>query len=852
MKRLFIMLVCIMMGVAMNAQNITGKVVDSSTGDAVIGATVVVKGTSVGTITDLDGAFSIASPGGDQQLEISFLGYQTILISVSDATTDIGMVNLVQGVAGLEEVVVTGVMDIVRDRRTPVAVSTITLQEIQAKSVGNVEFPEVMKNTPSVYVSNQFGFGDSQMFMRGFNQINTAFLLNGQPINGMEDGRMYWSNWSGMSDVASAVQVQRGLGSSKLAISSVGGTVNIVTRTVENQEGGFARFMAGNDGYLKGTVSYNTGLKGKWAFSALLDHWQADNKWAEGTFGQGQNYFMSVGFVPNDRHTFNFLVTGAPQNHGQRWSQSEETLNETPRFNQHWGEYNGDIISERTNFYHKPVLNLSWDFAINEKSSLSSVVYASFGRGGGTGDLGRGRIRTDAGQVDFDAIEAAQIMDDDGIGSFGDNYARRASMNNHQWYGNVTTYETNLTDNLNLSVGTDIRFYQGDHFRHIIDLFGLNSWNEAFRHATRPSDYQVTETYSINPWKALFDFAPEDQRVAYDYSEDINYQGVFGQLEYTQEKFTTFVQGALSNQSYQREGRWSDIGKSDKISKVGYNVKGGASYSFDLSNTIFANAGFYSRQPFLDNIFENIRYSNDFVSPEVENESVTGLELGYKLFREKFAANLNVYQTSWGNRTNIAVFTNDNGTEEDESDDFAQRNIERGISQVHRGIELDVAAKVIDGFTVKGYASLGDWKFTEIDRLTAFNDDTGELIREEDGSDLSDIHVPNAPQTSFGLGLSYNNSGFSAFVDFNYYDQIWRNDNFNSSESFLRQEIGTLDPYSLVDAGVGYNFELGGNNIEARFNVYNVFDSFFINQSDPFGLLNGNGRTWNGSVKYSF
>ena len=67
-----------------------------------------------------------------------------------------------------------------------------------------------------MYVANQgSGFGDSQIFLRGFDDTNTAFLLNGQPINGQEDGRMYWSNWSGMSDVAIAVQVQRGLGSIK-------------------------------------------------------------------------------------------------------------------------------------------------------------------------------------------------------------------------------------------------------------------------------------------------------------------------------------------------------------------------------------------------------------------------------------------------------------------------------------------------------------------------------------------------------------------------------------------------------------------------------------------------------------
>ncbi len=848
------MILCLFSLAAHAQSTITGKILEDGTNEPMIGASVLIDGTSSGTVTDIDGNFTLNAPNkGLMTLVVTYVGYQTrrMEVNIDSDKVDLGTILLSTDAVGLGEVVVTGIVDIVRDRRTPVAVSTVGLAEIQAKAVGNVEFPEVLKNTPSVYVSNQMGFGDSQMFMRGFNQINTAFLLNGQPINGMEDGRMYWSNWSGMSDVATAVQVQRGLGSSKLAISSVGGTVNIVTKTVDKKEGGFGRVMVGNDGYFKSTIAYNTGLKGKIAVSALMDHWQANRKWAEGTFGQGQNYFLSIGFVPSPKHTFNFLITGAPQNHGQRWSQDSLTLAETPKFNQHWGMYNGELISERTNFYHKPVLNLSWDFAINEKSSLSSVLYASFGRGGGTGNYGRARIRTEEGQVDWDAIQAAGAADDDGIGTFSDNYARRASMNNHQWYGNVTSYETKLTDDISLSVGADFRFYRGDHFRQLVNLFGLNSWNESFRHAERPSDYQVTETFSVNPWSTLFTFADESQRIAYDYSENINYQGVFGQLEYATAKLSTFVQTAVSNQTYQREGRWSDIGKSELISKIGYNVKGGASYSFDQSNTVFANAGYYSRQPFLDNIFSNIRYSNDFVEPEVSNESVVGLELGYKLFTENFAANLNLYRTTWGNRTNITVFNNDNGTPDDESDDFAQRNIERGIAQLHSGIELDLGYKIMRGLKVKGYASYGDWKFTEIASVTVFNDDTGDLIGEEDGTDLSAIHVPNAPQTSFGLGLDYEIQGFTAYADFNYFDRIFRNDNF-SSESFLRSEIGTLDPYSLVDMGLGYKFKFGARSLELRANIYNVLNTFYINQSDPFGLLNGNGRTWNTSLRFNF
>jgi len=830
---------------------VTGTIVDAASGDPLIGATVMFPGSNAGTLTDVDGKFSLKGTG--DALEISYLGYNTTTI-VNVEPGDLGLIKLEQVGVGLSEVVVTGVMDIVQDRKTPVAVSTIDSRVIQAKAVGNVEFPEVMKNTPSVYVSNQTGFGDSQMFLRGFDQTNTAFLLNGQPINGMEDGRMYWSNWSGMSDVANLIQIQRGLGSSKLAISSVGGTVNIVTKTTEVEQGGFARFMVGNDSYLKGTVSYNSGLQGKWAYSLLLDHWQGERKYGEGTRGQGQNYFFSVGYKANEKNSFNFLVTGAPQWHGQQWSQKEEDLIANPKFNQHWGMDGDDWQTERRNFYHKPVFNLSWENEMSAKSTLSSVLYASFGRGGGTGPYGSSsnRIRTDAGQVDFTAIRGVNTADADGIGDFGGNYALRGSMNNHQWYGNVTSFNHKLSEQLTLNVGADLRFYTGDHFRQLIDMFGLNGWQDSFRHATRGSDYVVEATFKADPWAALTNFAKPEDRIAYDYSETINYQGLFSQVEYSVEKFTAFVQGALSNQSYQREGRWADQGKSDKVAKIGYNLKGGASYSFNNANTVFVNVGQYSRQPFLDNVFENIRYSNDFITPDVENENIFGFEAGYKFGINSFNANVNYYNTKWGNRTIVSTFTNNNGTEENEEDDFTQRDVERGIEQVHTGFEIDLQYS-LDFMDVRAHTTIGDWTYNEIGSITAFNDDTGAIIAESAGQDISGVHITNAPQFAVGGGLNFKVlNGLTAYVDVNYFAENYRRDRNFDSAIVVRSDVGTLDPYTLTDAGLGYGFKLGENYASARFNVYNVFNKFYFDQTDPFGSLIGNGRTWNASLKYSF
>ena len=639
--QLFLMAGMVITSVSLTAQSVvTATVIDAELSAPLSGANVIEAGASNGAMTDFDGKFSIKTSNESGELIVSYIGYQSVTVAF-DGSADLGTITL-QTDNSLEEIVIigSGVIDLAGERQTPVAVSTIRSAEIQAKSVGNVEFTEALKNTPSVYVSNQAGgFGDSQIFTRGFSQSNTAFLLNGQPINGMEDGKMYWSNWSGMSDVANAVQIQRGLGSSKLAISSVGGTINIVSKTTDKSQGGSVRFLTGNDSYVKTTASYDSGVNDSgWAYSVLLDHWKAHRKYAIGTAGQGQNYFFSVGYKASEKSLFNFLLTGAPQWHDQNFSTSLETYEEFgDKNNGNSGFYNGERFSERRNYYHKPIANLNWDYSINDDMDLSTVLYASWGRGGGTGGFGRGRVRYGdaessgngvANQIDFDAIETENVANVPGGIALSDRndpnyvaaYARRASVNNHNWYGIVSNLNIDNGGPIAYNFGVDGRTYTGDHFRQLTHMFGLNGWNDNGR--------VVTETFEANPWSALTDFADDDQKVAYDYSETINYLGGFGQAEYATDQFSAFLQGALSTQSYQRNGGnvAGDAGKSKKIDKTGYNIKGGFSFtSEDGKSQAFFNAGTYSRQPFLDNIFDNVRYSNDLVNNgNVENEEILG------------------------------------------------------------------------------------------------------------------------------------------------------------------------------------------------------------------------------------
>ncbi|MCB0475518.1 MAG: carboxypeptidase-like regulatory domain-containing protein, partial [Flavobacteriaceae bacterium] len=197
--RLLMVMMFFAMTSSIFAQTVTGTVNDET--GALPGANVIVKGTSTGTTTDFDGKFSLNVPAGSGTLVVSFVGYasQSIAYTVaSGETKDLGGITLVSSNT-LEEVVIVGqgVIDLAKERETPVAVSTIKAIEIQEK-VGNLEFPEILNTTPSIYATKQGGgYGDSRINVRGFDQRNTAIIINGQPVNDMENGWVYWSNWQG-------------------------------------------------------------------------------------------------------------------------------------------------------------------------------------------------------------------------------------------------------------------------------------------------------------------------------------------------------------------------------------------------------------------------------------------------------------------------------------------------------------------------------------------------------------------------------------------------------------------------------------------------------------------------------
>jgi len=918
----FLLAVFLLAGITVSAQGtVTGTLMDTNAGMPLSGANLVETGTDNGTASDFDGNFTLKVSSNEGSVTVSYIGYEnrTIRYTLVNGTADLGRVQVTADANSLNEVVIqaSGVVDLAQDRKTPVAVSTISAAEIQTK-LGSQEFPEILSNSPSIYATKQGGgYGDARVNIRGFDTQNSAVLINGVPVNDMENGQVYWSNWAGLSDVASAIQVQRGLGSSKLTVSSVGGTINVVTRSSERNEGAFVSGSVGNDGYVKTIASYATGLSDNgWSGSFLVSNTRG-NGYADGTRFHGQNYYAALGYKASEKSAFEFTVTGAPQWHHQRSranSISDHIKYGTDgepdiKYNSDWGYLDGKEFSFRRNFYHKPVISLNWDYELSDVTKLSTVAYASFGRGGGTGEIGEinGRRqfalpRTDNGLVrvddivsynsgqpvpDFNENNRARVnglfLNNSDKNDNEDNtngISRRASVNSHNWYGVIANLGTEISDQLNLDFGVDLRNYKGFHYRRVDNLLGGDAYQQT--DDRNFPDFQIfEETYSSDkPWW-VFGNIDDEEKIDYYNTGYVTWAGVFGQLEYTSsdERYSLFVQGAASNQGFAREEFFGETPpvKSDTENLLGGNIKAGLNFNIDESHNVFANAGYFSKQPLFDAVF--INFSNT-VNPDLVNEKIIGTELGYGFRSSKFRANVNLYRTSWEDRfvsisqTVDVLGNNDDDTvPEDirEDDDVRGTANLQGVKQVHMGVEVDARLKVTDRIGLRGMLSVGDWQY-DGNVTASLLDDSQNVIpnSEEVTLYLDEVKVGDAAQFTASLGLDVEIvKGLTIDANYRRADNLYAAIDATDFDSVDNDGSLKLPSFGLLDAGLGFTLPFLDNTMNFRFNMNNVLDETYISESDTnrfasaddevydgintsnrvfFGL----GRTWNVTVRFNF
>jgi hypothetical protein len=221
---------------------------------------------------------------------------------------------------------------------------------------------------------------------------------------------------------------------------------------------------------------------------------------------------------------------------------------------------NGQRKVSSLNVYNKPQFSLNHFWTISPKTSLSTALYASIGDGYGTSGQGYTStdrsnwygsslgvpntvFRTADGTFDYGAIYALNKASET-----GSKMIMSKSVNQHKWYGLLSTFSTKIANMVDFYGGVDLRYYKGVHTNVITDLYGGQFFIDATstRSALAHPD-QAWKTQKLGVGDVVYR----------DYDGYVMSQGLFGQAEYNQIKnLSTFISASVSRTSYWRYDRF--------------------------------------------------------------------------------------------------------------------------------------------------------------------------------------------------------------------------------------------------------------------------------------------------------
>jgi iron complex outermembrane recepter protein len=839
---------------------ISGTVKDVN-GESIFGASVVIAGTVQGDAAGIDGSFAIEDvTPGNYTLRVSAIGYSSLEQNVTVSGSDV-VLNFVLNPASatLEELKVFASRS---DLKTPLAYSDVSKEQIQTE-LASRDIPEVLNVSPSVYSTNQgAGAGDARINVRGFSQRNTAVMINGVPVNDMENGWVYWSNWDGVGDVAGSIQLQRGISSVNLAVPSVGGTINVLTEPATTNPGGAVKFENGSGAFEKTTVQLNTGLiNDKFAVSFVGVRKKGDGL-VDGTWTDAWAYHLAASYVVNENNRLDFFALGAPQRHGQNlYKQNIATydadfarslddydlaaLDRYPEkgrfFNQNvapvsssyagkqfvgdrWTgpsittRYASDEIMERENFFHKPQVNLNWYSKLNDKATLTNVLYYSGGRGGGTGTFGFSPVRdfsNGAYIILWDETIQRNIENDGGSGQ-----ARtilRNSRNNQWTIGNILKVNYAANENVTFDFGVDWRTAEIEHYREVRDLLG--------------GTYYIDNSDQFNRDKVV----RLGDKIGYYDESNVDWFGAYGQVEFDSDQLTTYAMAGWSTIKYGYINYWAKDSNGGRIEREtdpinGLQLKTGLRYGLSETFDVYANIGYISKVPIFD---EMINYRGA-VNEDPKNEKYTFYEIGARIFDNggRFGMNINYYFTDRKDRAFTRSVDLQNGLE-------GIVNL-TGVDQRHSGIELESSFQATDDFRLDFMASFADWKFTN-DVNAVYIADRSSNEEQELNLYIKDLKVGNAPQTQFSyaatwspiLNLRMTLRGFT-------YAKHYSNFNvFSRTDSGDRTQSWEIPSATFFNFHLNYTLSNIFNGTQVFFNMLNLTDELYIQDATDNSRYNG-------------
>ncbi len=822
--KIILLITGILMSTAVFTQNmIKGKIVDASTLRPVENVHIILDKGKDGVITNKDGEFSFNYPETKGVFSVESVGYksQKISFSIKGNTTILPAILLETKTYSLNEINITA--GLVTDKNTPISVSTISARTIKSR-LGDQPLPMILNSIPGVLsVRDGGGSGDATLSIRGFKQDNVALLLNGIPINGVENGLVYWSNWLGLSDAAVSIQVQKGPGFSNLATNAVGGSINIITRTNNRTKSGSLNFQITDYGNQKTTLSLNSGkMQNGWSLSFMGSYYSGKG-YVDATYVKGFSYFFSANKQLNAKNHMNISLLGSPQHHGQRTQRLSEAEEQRygNKYNKDWGGLDGQMLNASENFYHKPFLSINHDLKINKNSKLSNTIFVSYGYGGGRWSESFNyapsvfSYLTASGQIDWQKIynqnadntQRYVLDNEDTVTGYSRNVLTDF-LASHIQTGFMSTLEKQLNAQLKLTAGVYYNYLNSFLREKITDLMGGKFYIEDYA-------WSLSGVAGRNQIMHVGDIIKVNNNTI------IHRLSAYTKLTFSGKQWRGYFAINGNNQWYQRIDRFNYITntKSQVISRAGYDFRGGISYFPTPQHTFYLNAAYISRAPYFKYVFGNF---NNTPVRNLENERIKTIEAGYHFTRPGFRATISAFYTRWDN---VSMLSNEYVQL---SDNKQSRAMVHGLNSIHKGVEAQIEYRINNKLKLGVMAAFGNYRWQNDVSATLINDNN--VVTDTVNVYAHNLFVGGTAQQQVGAFSNFKLFSLLSFhLEWMWYNKLFADfDPINRNNPDNRQQPYSFPARQVINASVSIPFKIASLPSLIQLSGYNLLNNIYI------------------------
>ena len=616
MKNFFKTLVCIftimLMGnsTLFSQSKLFGKITDQ--GEPLIGATIIISGTTIGTSSDIDGNYNIPDlSDGWYTLDVSYTGssYQTKVNVQGDTKLDIELSPSVE----FDDVIVSATR---ATNQTPMTYTNIGKEALEANNLGQ-DVPFLLKWTPSAVVTSDAGtgIGYTGIRIRGSDPSRINVTINGIPLNDSESQGVFWVDLPDFVSSTNDIQIQRGVGTSTNGAGAFGATINLNTNKLHKEAYAQVSNTIGSFNTWKRNVTLGSGLlNNRFTLDGRYSNITSDGYIDRGSADMDSYYFS--GAYLGDQTSIRMNVFSGHEVTYQAWNgvPAQFILSDDLRtFNTAGTEKSGEPHDNEVDDYRQTHYQLHLNQTINSALNLSGALHYTKGEGF------------------FEQYKGGQDLVDYGFENIvlGDTTILETDLIRRRWLDNDfygATYALNYnSSNFDLTVGGAWNKYLGAHFGEVI-------WAEYM------SNGELGDRYYDN------DAEKTDFNI---YGKTILKLGsnIFPYLDLQYRRVGYQFLGLNAN------GENVD----QEVELNFFNPKIGLTIEFDNNAQTYASIAIANREPNRND------YTESSPTSRPEHETLYNAELGYRKKSGKFGYAINGYYMLYKNQLVVTGQINDVG-----------------------------------------------------------------------------------------------------------------------------------------------------------------------------------------------